>query len=242
MQPKVNQFNYKVYYLCFPIRLLERLAKLRFFSLNRFNLFGLKEESYGVPSAPNKPGEMDAYIRELLAERNITKADGDIVLQTLPRILGYAFNPVSFWFCLDKSGGLRAVVNEVNNTFGERHIYVVAHECGRVIEKDDVLEKEKIFHVSPFMHVEGRYRFRYYYADHQTAIWIDYVTEQGDMLYTSVIGKRSELSTKNLLKYFVKYPLVTFKVIGLIHYQAIKLVLKKIRYVAKPPPPNNEVS
>ncbi len=242
LQPKENAFRYKVYYLCVPLSALKELARVRLLSVNRFNLFSLKEKDYGLPSQPNRAGESESYIRALLKEHGITAADGEIVLQTLPRLVGYAFNPVSFWFCLDKAGKLRAVVNEVNNTFGERHIYVVAHKDGRVIQPNDWLEKDKVFHVSPFMRVEGRYRFRYIYTEEKTAVWIDYATEEGDMLVTSVIGKRKPLTTRNLLYCFLRYPLVTAKVIGLIHYQALKLVAKGIKYIPKPTPPKDEVT
>ena len=126
LRPKENGFFYTVYYLSFPLRLWKKLSGLGFFSLERFNLFSLKAADYGK-------GSPESWMREQLAEWKITEADGEIVLVTLPRVLGYAFNPVSFWFCLDKAGAPRAVLADVSNTFGEHHAYLLFHDDHRPI-------------------------------------------------------------------------------------------------------------
>ena len=157
-------------------------------------------------------------------------------------MLGYVFNPVSFWFCLDMQGSLRAVLSEVCNTFGERHCYLSFHDDRRPIGNDDWLRAEKVFHVSPFMDVVGHYMFRFVYREDKIGAWIDYYDAEGLMLNTSVVGKRRPLTAHNLLTCFFRYPLVTLKVIGLIHYEAVRLCLKGIRHRTKPLPSVTEIS
>ncbi len=234
--PKRHKLHYRVYYLSFPLRALSSLPS-RVLSLNRFNLFSFYEKDYGIK---NLRGE--AHARAILSQFGITAADGDIVLVTMPRLLGYAFNPVSFWFCLDRSSKLRAVISEVNNTFGERHCYLSAHEDQRVIGPLDALTSQKLFHVSPFLKVEGNYVFRFAYEEQRIGAWIDYYVGEEKHLTTSISGTRYDLSDKNLLGCFFRYPLVTFKVITMIHFHALKLVLKGIRYHRKPSPPLEEIS
>ncbi len=234
LSPKRNTFHYKVYYLCFALSAWKEL-KNSIFSLGKFNLFSIHEKDYGDGTTPP-----EAWIKTLLQQRNISQADGEIVLLTLPRVLGYAFNPVSFWFCLDATGNLRAVLVEVSNTFGEKHCYLCYHEDNRVITAQDWLFSNKVFHVSPFLPVRGDYHFRFAYSANKIAVWIDYYEENEKILATSLIGKRYPYTTKKLLACFFRYPLVTIKVIALIHYQALKLVRKGIHYRRKPPVPPEE--
>jgi len=235
--PAENAFTYTVYYLCFPLRQLADLAN-RIFSLNHFNLFSYYEKDHG-----KKDGSSNSeWIAEVLTRYDITQADGEVVLVTLPRLLGYVFNPVSFWFCLNKNGNVIAVLSEVNNTFGESHNYLVFHDDKRPILPDDTITGKKIFHVSPFMEVSGEYHYRFAYSERRIAIWIDYYDKGRKMLATSVIGKRVDFSPHSLLYYFFRYPLVTLKVIGLIHYQAIKIIAKHITYRKKPQPPKEGIS
>lgn len=237
-RPKRNAFSYGVYYLCFA---LDEIAQLKngILSLNRFNLFSFHERDH----AKRDGQPLEPWIRKVLADYNITQADGRVILLTLPRVLGYVFNPVSFWFCLDKDNNLRAVLSEVSNTFHDRHCYISCHEDRRPIQPDDLLRAEKVFHVSPFIDVTGYYMFRFVYRDNKIGVWIDHYNDEGLLLTTSLTGKRKPLTTRNLLHAFFRYPLVTFKVIGLIHYQAIIIWLfKGIRYRPRPIPPSTEVS
>ncbi len=154
---------------------------------------------------------------------------------TMPRVLGYVFNPVSFWFCHDQQGRLRAVLCEVNNTFGETHTYVCAHPDHRPIEGNDVLVGQKDFHVSPFLARTGHYTFRFKKQTERCDIWINYYDEQGKLqLATSLNGRFRALTKKTLRQAFWQHPLVTFKSIFLIHWQALKLVLKSAKYFKRP--------
>ena len=235
-RPKKNRFRYHVYYLCVALNDIPRLGKLALFSLKHFNLFGLRLREYHDMQDPEN------WMHHVLKEWNITAADGEIILMTMPRVLNYAFNPVSFWFCLDRQGGLRAVLADVSNTFGERHAYLLAHEDEHAIGPDDLFTSEKVFHVSPFLEISGHYQFRFAYDAARIGVWIDHYDEQGQLLTTSVVGKRSVLTSLALLRCFFRYPLVTFKVIGLIHYQALRLFTKGVRYHVKPPRPSTEIS
>jgi hypothetical protein len=238
LKPRENAFTYKVYYLSFALKELQSLAN-RFFSLEKFNLFGFYNKDHGA----RKGDDLEPWIRDILKKNKVKHADGDVVLMTMPRVLGYVFNPVSFWFCLDKKKQVRAVLAEVNNTFKESHNYLVAKPDSSVITKDDWLKADKMLHVSPFMHVKGEYQFRFYYSDEKIGVWINYKTEEGEVLHTYVLGKREPFTSKALLKVFFLFPFMTLKVITLIHYQAVILwVFKGIRYVPKPKPSEEELT
>lgn len=237
LQPRINEFHYRVYYYCMTLQELESFS-LPIFSRNRWNLFSHYEKDHGAKDGSS----LESWIRRLLADFGVTSADGDIVLMAHPRLLGYVFNPISVWFCLDKQGALRAVLTEVRNTFGEHHNYLLFHPDQRPITSLDWLEAEKVFHVSPFMQVEGRYRFRFEFSPERVGIWINYSAGEGDLLYTSVAGKRAPLTTGSLMRAFFSSPLMTLKVIGLIHYQALHLWRKGIAYLPKPPLPEKETT
>jgi DUF1365 family protein len=233
MTPKVNAFAYGVYYLAFPFAQRHDYHDGWRFGSEHRALLSFYDEDHG---SRQKEGKLEDWLNDILKQHGLTKVIDQAMLITLPRVFGYVFNPVSFWLCFDASQQLRAVVCEVNNTFGETHSYLCAHEDHRVILPEDSLLAEKLFHVSPFMQRDGRYRFRFDVAgDSQCGIWIDYEDEEGNpKLLTALTGTLLPLNRTNLRKAFWKHPLVTFKTIFLIHWQAIKIILKGIRYVAKP--------
>jgi DUF1365 family protein len=236
-RPKVNRFHYSVYYLCFALEDMGRLA-CGLLSLARFNLFGFYERDHGSKGRV----ALDVWVREVLAEFKVTGADGKIILLTLPRVLGYVFNPVSFYFCLDAQGQLRAVISEVTNTFRDRHCYISFHDDGRVIGQDDILQSKKMMHVSPFVDVVGHYQFRFAYREDKIGVWVDHHDNDGLLITTSIVGKRRDLNSKTLVFAFFRYPLITLQVIVLIHYQALKLWLKGVRYRVRPAPPLKEIT
>lgn len=228
LRPKINQFLYRVFYICFDVAKVEEL-KSKFFSLDKFNLFSFCQKDYG-----NKDGSsLELWIRKILAEENLNQKVKRIFLFTHPRILGYAFNPVSFWFCLNEEEKIIAVLSEVNNTFGETHSYLIRNEDHSPIHENQWLESEKDFHVSPFFPVKGHYKFRFIFNEKKVAVWIDYFEDEKSLL-TSVVASNDELSDKNLIKTFFQIPFMILKVIFLIHYQALKLVVKRNKYFSKP--------
>lgn len=238
LNPVVHAFRYPVFSLLLPLSRIDRSDR-GIFSVNRANLFsfwfadhGARDGSHPLP-----------WVRALL-EREGIAATGEIWLQCFPRMLGYVFNPVSFWYCHNPEGALIAVLAEVNNTFGERHNYLLAHQDGRPITANDTLSASKCFHVSPFMPVCGSYRFRFRHSpefDRHLAR-IDYTSASGDELHTALSGVSRPLSRTTLLRAFFAYPWMTLGVMLRIHWQAMRLWLKRVPFFHKPEPPLEETT
>jgi DUF1365 family protein len=236
-RPRRNAFHYRLCYFAVPVSEWTKGTRGLFFSVDQPNLFSLRSQDYGDGDTP--PAK---WIAGILAAHGLSEADGEIVLLTLPRLLGYAFNPVSFWFCFDREKRLRAVLSEVNNTFGERHCYLCFEETHEPITKAARLVMRKVFHVSPFMEVKGSYRFRFDYDAERIGVQIDLIDEEGVILATSMSGKPRDITALGLLKTALAYPLQTLKVVALIHWQAVKLFVKGVRNYRKPEPPEAFVS
>jgi len=247
LRPLRHAFAYRVYQLRLPLRSLARQPLgQRLLSHNRFNLLSFHDADHGDGrQAPL------AWLDTLLQREGITDADGEVWLHCFPRVLGYVFNPVSFWFCERRDGVLRAIVCEVNNTFGERHCYLLAHEDGSPLAWGEELQARKVFHVSPFCRVEGRYRFRFMHQlrrmpDGQPRLRhlarIDYDDGQGALLLTSLGGHAVPLGTAALWSAFVRMPLLTLAVIARIHWQALRLWRKRLPLFDKPQPHSSETS
>lgn len=238
LRPKHNRFRYTVPYLAIPAADLEATRGIGLLSIDRPNLFSVRRSDYG----DGNTSAVDT-VRDILRRWGVAAAAcEEITLVTIPRILGIGFNPVSFWLCCDVDGKLRAVVAEVNNTFGERHFYLCAHEDQRPIAPQDQIASAKVFHVSPFMKVEGEYRFAFAWSGDALGVRIDLHDADGLILTTSVAGKREPVTNRRLLGAFFANPLMMFKVLGLIHYQAARLFLKGIRPFRRPPLPADAVS
>ncbi len=237
LRPKRNSFAYKVPYLALSERALAQAGRFGVLSIDRGNLFSVRTKNYGAGGLTGA-----AFVRDVLMRYQVHEADGETVLVTMPGILGFAFNPVSFWLCLDKDARLRAVISEVNNTFGERHFYVCKHADHRAIEPQDTVVAEKMFHVSPFLPVEGHYQFAFSWNEDGFGARIDLHDADGLILTTSMAGRREAVTSWRLLRGLLANPLLMFKVLGLIHYQAIRLWAKGVRHFRKPPPPAEQVT
>ena len=161
---------------------------------------------------------------------------------TMPKILGYCFNPVSFWLCFDQENNLLSVLAEVNNTFGERHAYLCFNKNFNAIKPDDILTREKVFHVSPFCKIEGEYEFRFAINKKNININIDYYKDHKILITTLIKGINTPLTDKNLLKNFFIYSISVIKVIFLIHYHAFWLWIKKVSYIKKPSKPKVDIT
>jgi uncharacterized protein len=247
LRPARNAFSYAVYTLRLPLR--ARAARLaqgtlkdtRLFATNRFGLLSF----YDIDHSAEGQTALQ-WIESMLDENGIHDATGEIFLHTFPRVLGYVFNPVSFWFCERADGSLRAVVCEVNNTFGEHHCYLL--DPGGAILNGAPLTARKVFHVSPFCKVEGRYTFRFMFAPPKhgkplrSLARIDYDDGDGPLLLTSIAGSARPLDARNVLRVFFGYPLMTFGVVARIHWQALKLLFKRVPFLSKPIPPSANVS
>lgn len=236
-RPKANVFSYRVWFLRVPLSALDRL-KGPLFSVDRFNLFSLHVRDFG----PRDGSPLLPWIRSQLSDNGIHAADGEVWLQCFPRVLGYVFNPVNFWLCHDRGGALRAVLCEVSNTFGERHNYLLAHADQRPILPGDELATAKVFHVSPFCDVAGRYRFHFDVDPRATRVRIDYDDPEGRLLITTVSGAGGSLCTAGLVRAFFAYPWMTAGVIARIHWQALRLWIKGVPFFSKPLPPTRETT
>jgi DUF1365 family protein len=240
LRPRRHRFAYPVFFVRVPLSQWTHAAN-RWLSLDRFNLLSLHRRDYG----PRDGSDLETWARARLRDAGLQSADGEIVLQTFPRMLGYVFNPISIWFCLDRTGFLRAAICEVNNTFGERHNYIVAHPDGRIIRPTEWLTARKMLHVSPFCEVNGHYRFRFDFAADPCFAQIDYhVGDAPDdrVIATAITGRRAPLDARNVLRVSLRYPFLTFAVIARIHWQALRLWWKRVPWFRKPAPPRDDSS
>ena len=230
LRPARHAFRYPTYFLMLPLRALRAdpsgWGAVRH---RRWGLVSFHDRDHGQGG-----DDALAWMESLLHEQGITDADGEIWLHCYPRVLGHTFKPVSFWYCHRVDGSLRAIVAEVNNTFGERHCYLLdAPAFGAELRAD------KVFHVSPFCTLAGGYRFRFMVTPgrERTVVRIDYDDADGALLQTSVSGTLEPVTTASLRRAVWHYPAMTLGVIARIHWQALRLWLKRVRFVRKPQPP-----
>jgi DUF1365 family protein len=229
LRPAVHAFRYPVFFLRVPLASLGSAPRVR---LDRLGVFSFHAADHG----PRDGSPLLPWIHGLLAREGVV-ADGEIVLQTFPRVFGYVFNPVSFWFCHDTEGQLRAVLCEVNNTFGESHNYLVRHADLRPIASGEVLEASKVFHVSPFFPVSGNYRFRFLAQPGQAGVNIEYRKDGQLALLAHVGGRARPLAAGRLLGALLRFPFMTLGVMARIHWHALLLWRKGAIFHRKPNPP-----
>lgn len=240
-----NHFNYSVFYLRIPMRtrrLEPHLLKRHGIGDNRFSWISFFDKDHGA----QEPDSL-AWVEKIIGQSNLPPTDGEIWLHTFPRVLGYVFNPVSFWFCHNLSGKLVAIIAEVNNTFGERHSYVLNPPNQYEIFWGENLSAEKVFHVSPFFNVEGNYLFRFMRQLNNSSAprqvsRIEYFEKGVQVLMTSVSGTEFPLDWKSKFKAIASFPFLTFGVITKIHWQALKLWLKGAHFYKKPKPPSIQIT
>jgi uncharacterized protein len=228
LRPARNAFAYPTYFLMLPMRSLASVGN-GLLARNRFAPISFYDKDHG-------DGREHAlqWLDELLQSEGIADAQGEVWLHCYPRVLGYTFKPVSFWYCHRADGGLRAIVVEVNNTFGEKHVYLLDH-----VKLGQEMLADKVFHVSPFCNVEGQYRFRFMttHDRSRTVARIDYDDAQGALINTSVSGILQDLNAQTVRKAIFSYGVMTLGVIARIHWQAVKLFLKRVPFFSKPTPP-----
>lgn len=239
LRPVQHAFSHASYFLMLPLRSLRALPAPAL-CRNRFGALSFHDRDHGEGG-----DDALAWIERVLATEGINDADGEIWLHTFPRVLGYAFKPVSFWFALRRDGSLAAVLAEVNNTFGQRHCYLLH---GPALHWGREIEASKVFHVSPFCAVQGRYRFRFQWAgaashanQHITA-QIAHDDDEGALLQTRVGGRLLPLNAQNLRRAFFGTPLMTLGVVVRIHWHALRLALKGVSFHRAPPAPENFLS
>ena len=241
--PKVNRFFYKTFYVCLDVSSLSDL-KGPLFGVETWRPYSLRHKDYGFQDGT----PLQEWLQKVIKSYDLSHHT--IYLITMPRVFGYGFNPVSFWLFFNEALNLHAVIADVNNTFGENHHYLIRDKEGKKLISDKYYEAEKVFHVSPFMPVEGNYSFRFHVPDDflncpsgsSMGFWIDYAIDGKKALLTSMTGKFKPLNQKNLFKSLIHYPFMTILVIGRIHYQALKLWVKGIRYYPKAQLPKENIT
>ncbi|BEI43534.1 MULTISPECIES: DUF1365 domain-containing protein [unclassified Polynucleobacter] len=245
LRPVVNRFSYGVFTLKIPMRERNRNPEL----LKQYGMGDNQWAFYSFYDRDHGHGTENSltWAESLFEQEGISIPDGEIWLQTFPRVLGYVFNPVSFWIYTDAHQAVRAILTEVNNTFGERHCYLLHKKDGGEIFSGETLISHKIFHVSPFCDVSGEYQFRFLFSkDSQrkmdSVCRIELYTDHQPLIYTSISGQDFPLSRSALSRAKLRYPMMTFGVIARIHWQALKLWLKGVPFHSKPTPPRIEVS
>ena len=238
--PVANAFRYPAFCLRIPLSARPDAGAIAW---NRASIVSFHERDHG----PRDGSPLDAWARAVLSGQGIA-CDGDIVLYAFPRMLGYVFNPVSFWVCRDAGRNVRAVIAEVNNTFGERHLYLLANGDGSSLASGQTLRARKSLHVSPFCEVKGEYRFRFHFdAMEEPSRWLARVDYYDDaaaatpVLETSISGMVEPLP-RRAAALFWRYRWFTLAVIARIHLQAAKLWLRRVPWFAKPAPPSTPVT
>ncbi|CAM3760748.1 DUF1365 domain-containing protein [Polynucleobacter antarcticus] len=244
-RPAKNAFGYGVFTISIPMRARnadKTLLSKHGLGDKQFRLFSFFDQDHGLGHADSL-----AWVEQILKENNIPHIDGEIWLHTFPRVLGYVFNPVSFWICTRADGQVQAVLAEVNNTFGERHCYLIHQDSGAVLRSGETFVSKKVFHVSPFCDVSGEYHFRFLFpSDSQSknniVCRIELHEDGQPLINTSISGVAQPLSRAALYLAFLRYPLMSLGVIGRIHWQALRLWIKGVPFHSKPKPPELEVT
>ncbi len=236
VRPLLHRFVYPVFYVRVN---LARLTELNSFwmGINHWRPASLWLRDYGARDG----SDPQQWMRQVLQQAGI-EADGEIWLQTFPRLLGFAFNPVSFWYCHDARGALRAVLAEVNNTFGESHRYLLTAANGVPITEQTEIQCQKNFHVSPFCQVNGHYVFHFRETDTNSLVRLDYVDDGGVLLKTALGGTTVPLTNVSLRRALFMQPLLTMGIVLGINWQALKLWVKRVPWVSKPQAPNDPIT
>lgn len=236
-KPKTHKLAYRIYSLLLDLDELEVLdRKLRFFSVDRFNLFSFHRRDRGDGSAIG----LRRQIERAMAAASIAVDGGPIRLLTMPRLLGWAFNPLSVFFCYGRDMSLKAILWEVDNTFGQRHSYLIPVETGN--DTEIVQRCDKAFYVSPFMDMDLHYVFRVVPPGDRLKIVIETSDDASLVLTARHLARRVELTDRALLKAFITIPFLTLKVVLGIHWEALKIWLKGVRLKKRPLPPAEPVS
>ena len=235
-KPKIHFFKYKVFSILIDISEINLLNKtLKIFSYNKFNIVSFYDEDHG----PRDGTSVKEWVIKNLQDNQIDTQDIKIKLLCYPRIFGFVFNPLSIFFIYNKKSELISILYEVKNTFDEQHTYIFKNK-----ENENTIKHtcKKKFHVSPFIEMNCTYFFKILKPGDKISVIIDQYDEEGKLLYASQDGSRIELNNKNLFLSYLKHPLMTFKIIAAIHFEAFKLWIKGIKFIKKKLKIKNNIS
>jgi DUF1365 family protein len=235
LRPKGHRLRYRLYSLLLDLDEIDGLdRRLRLFSRGKFNLFSFHDRDHGDGSGT----PLKAQVETLLAAAGLPRG-GPVRLLAMPRVLGFAFNPLAVWFCHGADGRLSAILYEVNNTFGERHSYLLPVEGeGRLVRHG----VGKRFHVSPFLPMAMDYAFRVLPPGEALAVAITASDPQGPVLAAVHTARARPVSDRALVRAFATHPLLTVKVVGAILWEALKLWGKRVPVFDRPAPPARPVT
>jgi DUF1365 family protein len=239
LRPVAHRFVYRVFSILVDLDELPTLdRRLRLFAHNRFGVFALRDRDHG----PRDGTPLRPWVEAVCARFGIDIADGRIFLHCFPRVLGLGFDPLSIYWCQGADGAPKAILYEVKNTFGDQHVYFV--RVDGVPRPGQALRhaRDKIFHVSPFIGMEARYAFKLHEPGDRLSIAINETGPGGTILVATHRGDRRPLDDRTLLRAFLSYPVLTLKVLGGIHWEALKLWLKGAQFHSRPQPPSAGVS
>ena len=225
-KPKIHFFKYQVFSLLIDLSELKILdQKISFFSYNNFNLISFFDKDHGDRDGSS----LIEWVKKNLKENKIISENIKIKLLCYPRIFGYVFNPLSVFYVYDKNEELISILYEVKNTFGEQHTYIFKVENNNLLQHNC----EKKFHVSPFIEMDCNYFFRILKPTEKISVIIDQYQSNEKILYASQDGIRRDFTSSELIRSYLKHPLMTFKIIIAIHFEAFKLWTKGIKYIKK---------
>ena len=230
MKPREHRFSYKVFSVLLDLDRLEEAAQSSlFFSVNRFNLLSFHQKDHG----PRDGSDLRLHVDRLLAKEGL-EAPARVLLLAYPRMLGYGFNPLSVYYAYDRSNQLIALVYEVRNTFGGIHTYVAPVRAGQCSDAGIRQDQKKLFYVSPFVSMEQHYFFRMMPPGKTVRVRILEKDCEGPLLSATFSGTQHPLSNGSILQACLQVPLLTFKVIGAIHWEAFKIWRKRVPFHARP--------
>jgi DUF1365 family protein len=228
LKPLRHRFVYRMFMFYLDLDELDKAAdELWFFSRHRRNVFSFRDHDHILKTFSTAKEQVDDYLRE----NGITLGKGKVFLLTNLRTFGYVFNPVSFYFCFDEKGSPLCTVAEVGNTFRELKLYFLGPESfsGESYRRQMV----KYFYVSPFFDLDTTFDFMISVPAEKLSIHINDMQKGEKVFLSSLNGVRKELTNGNLFRACVRFPFVTLQVIGLIHFQALLLYLKKLPFHRK---------
>ena len=231
LKPMGHRFSYRVMSLLIDLdRLGEADQQSALFGVNRAALYSFHEADHG----PRDGSSLKAYAERCAAAHDVDLSGGRVELLCYPRLLGYGFNPLSVYFCYRACGELALVIYEVRNTFGEIHHYVLPVQPGELNDAGLRQQHEKLFYVSPFLPMAMRYHSRLLPPSDTVKLRILESDRDGPLLAATFNGRRRALTSHALLRSFFALPLVSFKVMAAIHWEALRLWLKGARLVPRP--------
>ena len=225
-KPKEHYFKYNVFSLLIDLNELEEINKyIKFFSYNKFNIISFYDKDHGDRDGSS----IKLWVEKNLKSIGIMTEDISIKLLCYPRIFGYVFNPLSTYFIYNKHSELISIFYEVKNTFGEQHTYIFKAQDEKTVQN----KCKKKFYVSPFIEMDCEYHFKTLNPREQLSVVINQNDKDGKLLFASQDGISKDFNNKNLILSYLTHPLMTFKIIGAIHYEAFKLWAKRIKLIAK---------